>query len=387
MLIASICISLMTFTSDSGALVSDTIAARSDGSSVVVVKQGWTPQPDGRGTLDILWSCGFTMFLCSWSILCLNTPGPHETKLKVLWRKLAMTTLGILCPELIFELACGQWLSARRSVEQFNQRCHGIRHKQDRRSRLASIKNKVTADIETLQNQSAEDWNMEKAFFTEMGGFRLHTRDQRPFPIDSKQLFYLVEKGYVNFPNVKLRVIQDKNKVDGLLRAVVLCQVLWFLVGVIARWIQRLAVTTAELTTVSFIFCSAGTALCWWHKPADVVTTETIYTDACWNEILQDADQPFGEWRLSPLDFISRKEWWWSKSWMNFVNILNHMHITFGPTYRPAIASQTPNRKSCQSKPCFRSWVSRTASLRSCSSAGTIVFPLELSSYFGGRRA
>lgn len=43
------------------------------------LKQGWTPGPDGRGTLDIIWSCGVTMVLCSWSILCMNMPGPKES--------------------------------------------------------------------------------------------------------------------------------------------------------------------------------------------------------------------------------------------------------------------------------------------------------------------
>ena len=145
----------------------------------------------------------------------------------------------------------------------------------------------------------------------------------------------MIENSYVSLPKVKLRVIRDKNKVNGLLRSVVLCQVLWFLVSIVARWVQGLVVTTAELTTVSFIFCSAGTAFCWWHKPADVITTETLQTDLSCNDILQNAKQPIDQWKLNPLDFVSRKEWWWSKSWANFVNLLNHMHITFGTDYAP----------------------------------------------------
>jgi hypothetical protein len=36
--------------------------------------QGWTPAPNNRGTIDILWSSCLTIFLCSWTALCLNLP-------------------------------------------------------------------------------------------------------------------------------------------------------------------------------------------------------------------------------------------------------------------------------------------------------------------------
>lgn len=316
-------------------LASDATPPTPSGTQPEPPKQGWTSQPDGRGTLDILWSCAFTMSLCSWSILFLNTPGPHETRTAVLWRKISMTILGVLCPELIFEIACGQWLAARQSVQMFREAGFCTSQNTARKSNTHSLRGSVIADVETLDNQSREAWDMQKAFFAEMGGFRLHTRDRRPFPIDSKQILFLVEKGYVCLPNIKSRVIQDRNKADSLLRAVVICQVLWFLVSTVARWIQGLVVTTAELTTVSFILCSAGTAFCWWRKPADVVTAETLHTNYSWDDILRNAGQPLNEWRLSPLDFISRREWWWSKTWMNFVNLLDNMHVTFGTRETP----------------------------------------------------
>lgn len=38
----------------------------------------------------------------------------------VLWRKFALTALGIACPEVILEMAAGQWLRARQCVRDFN---------------------------------------------------------------------------------------------------------------------------------------------------------------------------------------------------------------------------------------------------------------------------
>lgn len=289
-------------------------------------KRGWTPQPDGRGTLDILWSCAFTMSLCSWSIICMNMPGAKESKYLVLWRKFALTALGIACPEVILEMAAGQWVRARQCVRDFN-------------SDDVEQPRSDTQDpqcMNTIEKANVkEKWTMEMAFFADMGGFRLQTRNRDPFPIDARQLLYLVRNGYVQQPVFKPQMIDDKNKVDVLLRAIILCQISWFLVSVVGRWAQHLVVTTAELTTVSFIFCSAITEIFWWHKPADVVMAEIIKIDADVDDILKRASQPPDAWKMTPLDFASREEWWWSKAWWNFLNILRKMHISFGSEGRP----------------------------------------------------
>ena len=287
-------------------------------------RQGWTPQPEGRGTIDIIWSCAITMSLCSWSIICMNMPGSKESKYIVLWRKLALSSLGVACPEVLLEMAMGQWVRARECVRDFNSHDHSEPNLQDRPSTNISEKTVVS-----------RKWTMEMAFFADMGGFRLQTKGQDPFPIDARQLLYLVRKGYVQQPVLKPRMIEDKNKVDFLLRIIILCQVSWFLVGVIGRWVQHLVVTTAELTTVSFILCSTVTAIFWWHKPADVVMAEIIHIDVDINDILTNANQPLDTWKMTPLDFAGREEWWWSKAWWNFLNILRKMHISFGSESRP----------------------------------------------------
>lgn len=298
-------------------------------------KQGWTSQPNGRGTIDIIWSCIITMTLCSWSILCMNMPGPKETRIQILWRKLSLTALGVLCPELIFELALSQWLSARQSVRDFDSSGLGNEPAKDRWSILRWIKHIYTAKPWTCHSRVKKRWTMKDAYFADMGGFILHTRDQLPFPLDSKQLHYLVSRQRLSLPVLDHRVIQDKNKVDGLLRTITLCQITWFVINVIARWAQQLVVTTAELTTCSFILCSLGTAFCWWDKPADAVVAEVLESDISINDILQAEGQTSEAWKHTPLDFANRKEWWWSKCWSNFVNILNKMHLTFGSDVTP----------------------------------------------------
>ena len=313
----------------------NTTVSKNNDSQEFPIKQGWTPQPDGRGTLDIIWSCVLTMSLCSWSILCMNLPAQKENRVQILWRKLSLTGLGVLCPEIIFELALGQWLSARRSMADINALSTTDTSRKEKWHASRKIRSIFSKEIQTKDSSTRGRWTIKDAFFADMGGFVLHTRDQLPFPLDAKQLHYLVSKQHLQLPELDHRVIEDKNKVDGLLRAITLCQILWFIVNIIGRWAQRLTVTTFELMTVSFILCSLGTTFCLWNKPADAIVAEIIVSDISINDILQTEGHTLDAWRRTPLDFVSRKEWLWSRCWSNFVNILNHMHITFGSDVVP----------------------------------------------------
>lgn len=298
-------------------------------------RQGWTSGPDGRGTLDIIWSCSITMFLCSWSILCLNVPGPKESRWQIFWRKLSLTILSILCPELTFSFAYGQWLQARQSVQDISEAAPGESSALEKQTKSQKMKRIFTCTESLSEGRGPRSWTMKEAFFAEMGGFRLRTMDFEAFPLDAKQIHYLVSNGHMDLPTLTGRVIEEKNKADGLLRAITLCQILWFLINVIGRWAQRLAVTTFELTTVSFILCSSMTAFFWWRKPADVFLPVDLDTDISISNILQAENQTLTAWNRTPLDFVNREEWWWSKCWSNFVNILRKMRLSFGSDVMP----------------------------------------------------
>lgn len=62
---------------------------------------------------------------------------------------------------------------------------------------------------------------MSHAFFADMGGFVLHAPNlTTPIPLNAEQVFYLVEKQYIEYPNITEKDISDKNKSDGLTRLV-----------------------------------------------------------------------------------------------------------------------------------------------------------------------
>ena len=54
-----------------------------------------------------------------------------------------------------------------------------------------------------------------------MGGFVLDAEGlEQPIPLDAEQVFYLIEHGYIEYPNVSKRDLDDRDKSDGLSRLV-----------------------------------------------------------------------------------------------------------------------------------------------------------------------
>lgn len=246
--------------------------------------QGWTFAPDGRGTFDIVWSSFFTTFVCCWSMLCLNVPSPHESSWRNFRRRFYMLSAFIQGPEFLGLSVLGQYVSARNSVRD------------------------VTA-------AGYEGWTLRHAFYADMGGFVLQPSDWVNFPVDAKQLLWLAQHGFVEMPaaETQLRIIKDKNKVDGLMRFIMLFQAVWFMANLIGRVSKGYAVTLLELSTASFIYSSIPILFCWRHKPADVAAAQVLHTKATMAEmLLAGGDAAAEPYHYTPLDFVSRQEWHFS---------------------------------------------------------------------------
>ena len=284
-----------------------------------LVTRGWTASPSGRGTIDIIWSCGFTIFLCSWSVLCVNISVPRESWWRTCQRKAWLALICLLGPEFLVILAIGQWESARRSRADFR----AIKYPQ---------------------------WSMKHAFFADMGGYLLKTKDHKPYPLNAKQLHYLITEGYISEDMVKKHVmlekevIDDKNKTDTLVRWITIFQVLWFFVTFVARACQHLAITTLELTTVGFITTAVAVSIFWAHKPADVSTACLLEIDASSEEIRARAGvSPAESWYRTPLDFILPAESYFSVYWTYNVNILQKLHLARRQKSRPVDSTPSDN--------------------------------------------
>ncbi|KAK2754576.1 hypothetical protein FQN54_006977 [Arachnomyces sp. PD_36] len=284
--------------SDPESLMNETIAGNSTNNTI----QGWVSSPNERGTLDIVWSCALTIFLCCWTSVYPNIPAIGDGQWDRFRDKFELAALGMLGPEFLFALALGQWQSARRSVNKFKR----------------------------FKTAERSEWTIKHAFFADMGGFFLKAPNFPAFPIDADQLYYLISKGYVEYPEIAKDVLSEKNKVDGLSRAITLIQGLWFTITSVARVIQHLEITTLELTTLSFIFCMLVTSYCWRHKPGDVERPIILKTNTSIADILIKAgDAARIPYRRTPLDFVNREEWCISLLWAYYVQILRSMNLSF----------------------------------------------------------
>ena len=268
-------------------------------------RQGWISSPDGRGTMSIIWSCVVTTFLCCWSVLVINLPGPESTQWSTISRKLFLLGLCAVAPEIIFQVALGQWLSARNSKRLFNA-------------------------------SGYSEWTLRHSFFVDMGGLHLQCPGHSSFPINTRQLHYLIDKEYVDYPSIKENQIRDRNKVDGTLRIITLVQTLFFMTNMLLRAIQKLAITALELSTSAFVVMSISITVFWFRKPADVVRCEFIETNVPIATILADHDLSVEDvYTYTPLDFIGREEWSWSILWMHGLNCLRKLHLAGQPQELP----------------------------------------------------
>lgn len=239
---------------------------------------GWVSGPNSRGTIDIIWSSLLTIFLCTWTAVCLNLPSPNDSQFQVFRRRAKWMFWAIVSPELVLAVAIGQYASARRSVKRF---------------RKLGMKDK---------------WTLQHGFYADMGGMLLHPRDSTPFLVNSRQLAYLVDKQYLECPHITPNEIRDKSKASTITRLLSLVQAVWTMVQLFGRLILKLPVTTLELSTGAIVICTFGTFICWMDKPSDVQTSIILNMKASTAEILREAgDAAAQPYRHTPLDFVAKQ--------------------------------------------------------------------------------
>lgn len=173
-------------------------------------------------------------------MLHLNLPAPTDSFWTIFWRKARWLLLGILAPEVPMLMACGQWSSAKRSVQKMRDLGFG----EDR-------------------------WTMTHAFFADSGGMRLRVPGEEPFPITAKQLAWLIENKDTHLPTIRREDIKDKSKADICTKAIAVLQTAWFIMQMIARRAEHLPITPIELTSAALALTSLTTLWFWLEKPMD----------------------------------------------------------------------------------------------------------------------
>lgn len=148
---------------------------------------GWQPGCNTRGTWDIIWTCTQTIALCAWVAVCPNIPAPDHGPWALYIDKFYFFLLTLLGPEFIFFLAFGQFQSAVTSRKLFHE-------------------------------MGYMDWSLTHGFYADMGGIHVQPSGWKRFPVNSRQLHYLIKRGYMEYPKIAKKDIFAAGKIDGLAR-------------------------------------------------------------------------------------------------------------------------------------------------------------------------
>jgi hypothetical protein len=89
--------------------------------------------------------------------------------------------------------------------------------------------------------------------------------------LDSKQLSLARDCGIIaKLPNITVQEIEDKSKIDGLIRLIALIQCLWFALELIARRVLGTPSSALEISTAAFTACAFIIYIIEWPKPKDI---------------------------------------------------------------------------------------------------------------------
>ncbi|KAK7440612.1 hypothetical protein VKT23_016960 [Stygiomarasmius scandens] len=173
------------------------------------------------------------MFACTWVSIHPNIPGLDEGRPTKFLRRLGITIVALLAPELVVIWALRQWLVSRRLAKEY-------------------------ADL---------GWKQVHGFFAIMGGFMLYDKNTPQNVILTHELSSFRERFELR---VTAQEIWDRSKGDLLSKGLVVLQTSWFIFQCIVRAHHGLAITQLETVTLAFAAINFVIYGLWWNKPLGV---------------------------------------------------------------------------------------------------------------------
>ncbi|KAE9402633.1 hypothetical protein BT96DRAFT_991072 [Gymnopus androsaceus JB14] len=270
------------------------------------------PDPEFRGTYNLVSSCIVTLGLCVWTAVHLDVP---TSSVLQYWRKVKWVMLGMLAPELLLFIACLQWFSARRIQDEADECLKAPKQRSiliwllDCPRRLwIHVWKKIYAflnihpdrdDHEKLLVTTPESitttysrkfpWTSTHSFYACMGGFvfstgQLHPPDffpenQTRIPVTAHGVTFLFKYAPEIIPDISQAEIADKSKAGSLAKLLTCLQALWFCMQFIARTAQHLSFSLLELNTLAHAICAISSYCLWWSKPLDVAEPTLMSCD------------------------------------------------------------------------------------------------------------
>lgn len=207
---------------------------------------GWVDESPGRGTLGLIVTCLFTIFLCTWVVI---HPRVGKRPLLRVLHKVALFLKTLIAPEFIAVEGLQEWSQARRMVKD-------------------------------CASPTDNGLKLVHAFYIGMLALRYRTpRGERV--IWPNQYTWLLQHGLVHWDDhdqwgLSKENIHDKSNADSTAKLLALVQVSWFAAQSIMRHAHKLPLSPLESMTLSYIPLFAITYLFWWVKPKDVLSPSVV---------------------------------------------------------------------------------------------------------------
>lgn len=128
--------------------------------------------------------------------------------------------------------------------------------------------------------------------------------------LSSNALKILLSRNLIRFPSITEDEINKMSKGDTLSKIIALLQLFWFILQIIARTAEGLAVTEIELATAATIGLNSIMYFFWWSKPRDLHLPVVIRTKGVEIMLAKTSETITESWSFSYEEFDLRKLIW-----------------------------------------------------------------------------
>ncbi|KAK7019390.1 hypothetical protein VNI00_018103 [Paramarasmius palmivorus] len=293
-----------------------------------------------RTTTGILWSCLSVIFICTWVAIHPNIPRAQDDEgtpwhpAVVIYQNVQLMLVALLAPEFMILWAMRQRRQAKRIRDRFKKGVCQLRNLITSASvnvfpldygwgmshgffvimgGFALYNGKKfcgylwdrdrTAEIEEAINRPFEGES--ESYFDEIKAYNgkvetLNESDEKTLDSSTKSeshdnssttnptethllspsepttiLEFLIAKGYITLTEDYIK--DNLSHSDVITKSIAVIQTTWFILQVIARAVEGLAITELEIITVGFAILNFGTYFLWWNKPLRVRHPIRVY--------------------------------------------------------------------------------------------------------------
>ncbi|KIJ14622.1 hypothetical protein PAXINDRAFT_169569, partial [Paxillus involutus ATCC 200175] len=151
---------------------------------------------------------------------------------------------------------------------------------------------KNAGDIQREFRDRPWTWTRTHGFFALMGGFVLQDGAKRTAFESRYDPERLLKTKKIMNPRIEKEQISGRSKSDGLGNTILVLQLSWFILQVVARAANKLAITLLEIDTLALATLSIPLFFFWWSKPMAPESHHIFYTSTASQDAAERTSSP-----------------------------------------------------------------------------------------------